>query len=119
MGFDIFVWFDRINTILKSSSDIFKPLTDIQVFDNSLSLILIVTSVIWLMSYQIGLFLNLRYAKMGFFKRIFLHAQTLILCPIIGLVESFPGFYAVIEYYVSKARKRSDLKFLDFYVVKK
>jgi hypothetical protein len=119
MGFDIFVWFDRINTILNSSSDIFKPVTDIQVFDNSLSLILIITSVIWLMSYQIGLFLNLRYAKMGFFKRIFLHAQTLILCPIIGLVESFPGFCAVIEYYVSKARKRSDHKFLDFYVVKK
>jgi hypothetical protein len=119
MGFDIFVWFDRINTILNSSSDIFKPLTDIQVFDNGLSLILIITSVIWLMSYQIGLFLNLRYAKMGFFKRIFLHAQTLILCPIIGLVESFPGFCAVIEYYVSKARRRSDPKFLEFYVVKK
>lgn len=119
MGFDISVWLDRIITVLSSPSDIFKPLTDIQVFDSSLSLILIFTSIIWLMSYQIGLFLNLRYAKMGFLKRIFLHVQTLVLCPIIGLVESFPGFYSVIEYYLSKALKRNGLKFLEFYVVKK
>ncbi len=119
MGFDISVWLDRIINVLSSPSDIFKPLTDIQVFDSSLSLILIFTSIIWLMSYQIGLFLNLRYAKMGFLKRIFLHVQTLVLCPIIGLVESFPGFYSVIEYYLSKALKRNGLKFLEFYVVKK
>jgi hypothetical protein len=34
-------------------------------------------------------------------------------------VESFPGFYSVIEYYLSKALKRNGLKFLEFYVVKK
>ncbi|MDQ6722795.1 MAG: hypothetical protein M3Z01_00815, partial [Thermoproteota archaeon] len=102
-----------------SSGDVFKPLTDIQIFDSSLGLILLFSSMIWIMSYQVGLFLNLRYANMSFYKRIFLHIQTLILCPIIGLIESFPGFYSIIEYYLSKALGKNNLKFLDFYVVKK
>ncbi|MDQ6723301.1 MAG: glycosyltransferase family 2 protein, partial [Thermoproteota archaeon] len=119
MGFDISVWMDRLNHISNSSGDVFKPLTDIQIFDSSLGLILLFSSLIWIMSYQIGLFLNLRYTKMSFYKRIFLHIQTLILCPIIGLIESFPGFYSVIEYYLSKALGKNNLKFLDFYVVKK
>jgi egghead protein (zeste-white 4 protein) len=119
IGFDTSVWIDRLNNILNSSNDIFKPLTDIQIFDSSLGLILLFTSIIWLLSYQIGLFLNLHYTKISFVKRIFLHLQTLILCPFIGLVESFPAFYSVIEYYISKAVGKNNLKFLDFYVVKK
>jgi egghead protein (zeste-white 4 protein) len=119
IGFDFSVWFDRLNNILYSSSDIFKPLTNIQVFDSSLGLILLFTSMIWFLSYQIGLFLNLRYAKISFIKRIFLHLQTLVLTPLIGLVESFPAFYSVIEYYFSKYVRKNNLKFLEFYVVKK
>ncbi len=75
--------------------------------------------MVWILSYQVGLFLNLRYTKIAISKRIFLHVQTLVLCPIIGLIESFPAFYAVIEFYISKLLKQSNLKFLDFYVVKK
>ncbi len=119
IGFDFSVWFDRINNILNSSSDVFKPLTNIQVFDSSLGLILLFTSVIWLLSYQIGLFLNLRYAKISFVKRMYLHLQTFLLAPLIGLVESFPAFYSVIEYYFSKYVRKNNLKFLEFYVVKK
>ncbi len=119
MGFDLSVWIDRISHLPNTSADLFRPLTDIQVFDSSLGMILLFSSIIWLMSYQIGLFLNLRYTKMSFNKRIFLHIQTLILCPFIGLIESFPGFYSVIEYYFSKIFKRNELKYLDFYVVKK
>jgi beta-1,4-mannosyltransferase len=119
MGFDVSVWMDRLNHLSNSSNDLFKPLTDIQIFDSSLGLVLLFSSLIWLMSYQIGLFLNLRYTKMSFIRRIFLHIQTLIFCPFIGLIESFPGFYSVIEYYLSKAFRKNNLKFLDFYVVKK
>ena len=119
LGFDLSIWIDRINHLSNTPNDIIKPLTDIQVFDSSLGLILLFSSMIWLMSYQIGLFLNLRYAKMSFYKRIILHIQTLIFCPFIGLVESFPGFYTVIEYYITKALRKNNLKFLDFYVVKK
>jgi len=119
LGFDLSIWIDRLNHLSNTPNDIIKPLTDIQVFDSSLGLILLFSSMIWLMSYQIGLFLNLRYAKMSFYKRIILHIQTLIFCPFIGLVESFPGFYTVIEYYITKALRKNNLKFLDFYVVKK
>ena len=119
MGFDISVWMDRLHYVSNSSSEVFKPLTDIQIFDSSLGLVLLFSSIIWLMSYQVGLFLNLRYAKISFYKRIILHTQTLIFCPLIGLIESFPGFYSVIEYYLSKALRKNNLKFLDFYVVKK
>ncbi|MGN6629630.1 MAG: glycosyltransferase family 2 protein [Candidatus Nitrosocosmicus sp.] len=119
LGFDFSIWIDRLNHLSNSPNDIVKPLTDIQVFDSSLGLILLFTSIIWLLSYQIGLFLNLRYTKMSFFKRIILHIQTLIFCPFIGLMESFPGFYAVIEFYLTKSFGKNNLKFLDFYVVKK
>jgi hypothetical protein len=119
LGFDFSIWIDRLNHLANSPNDFVKPLTDIQIFDSSLGLILLFTSIIWLLSYQIGLFLNLRYAKMSFYKRIVLHFQTLIFCPFIGLIESFPGFYSVIEFYVTKALRKNNLKFLDFYVVKK
>jgi hypothetical protein len=119
LGFDLSIWIDRLNHLSNTPNDIIKPLTDIQVFDSSLGLILLFSSMIWLLSYQIGLFLNLRYAKMRFYKRIVLHIQILVFCPFIGLVESFPGFYTVIEYYIAKALRKNNLKFLDFYVVKK
>ena len=119
LGFDFSIWIDRLNHLANSPNDVVKPLTDIQIFDSSLGLILLFTSIIWLLSYQIGLFLNLRYTKMSFYKRIMLHFQTLIFCPFIGLIESFPGFYSVIEFYVTKALRKNNLKFLDFYVVKK
>ncbi len=119
MGFDISIWLDRLININNTYNEIFKPLTDNQIFDSTLALILFFSSIVWLLSYQVGLFLNLRYTKIGLSKRIFLHLQTLILCPIIGLIESFPAFYTVLEYYTSKLLKQSNLKFLDFYVVKK
>ncbi len=119
IAFDFSVWFDRLVNIASFSSDFIRPLTNIQIFDNSLTFILIISYLIWLTSYQIGLFLNLRYTKITISKRIFLHIQTLILCPIIGLIESFPAFYSVIEYYFSKILHKDKIKYLDFYVVKK
>jgi egghead protein (zeste-white 4 protein) len=65
IAFDLSVWVDRLVNIASFSSDIIKPLTNIQIFDNSLTFILIISYFIWLTSYQIGLYLNLRYTKIA------------------------------------------------------
>jgi cellulose synthase/poly-beta-1,6-N-acetylglucosamine synthase-like glycosyltransferase len=89
-------------------------------FQFGIGSILLFSSVVWLLSYQVGLFLNLRYSKIAWSKRFVLHVQTLILCPILGLVETFPAFWTLIEYY-TKARTLKSGKNLvyDFYVIDK
>ncbi|MER3407868.1 MAG: hypothetical protein C4292_03615, partial [Nitrososphaera sp.] len=87
------------------------------------SFILLFTSLVWLGSYQMGLFLNLKYSKIGWAKRLALHLQTLVLCPIIGAVETFPAFWTMIEYQIKKrdmgAKKDDDVPVYDFYVISK
>ncbi|MDQ2684409.1 MAG: glycosyltransferase family 2 protein [Thermoproteota archaeon] len=119
ISFDLSVWLDRITHINSSYNDIFRPLTDIQIFDSTLALILLFSWLVWLLSYQVGLFLNLKYTKIGWLKRIFLHIQTLILAPFLGLLESFPAFYSVIEFYFHKLLRNNKIKSYDFYVIKK
>jgi cellulose synthase/poly-beta-1,6-N-acetylglucosamine synthase-like glycosyltransferase len=89
-------------------------------FQFGIGSILLFSSVVWLLSYQVGLFLNLRYSKIAWSKRFVLHVQTLVLCPILGLVETFPAFWTLIEYY-AKARTLKSSKNLvyDFYVIDK
>jgi len=81
--------------------------------------LLLFTSLVWLASYQLGLFLNLRYSKMGWAKRVMLHGQTLLLCPIIGLIETFPAFWATIEYQIKKKQTTEKVPVYDFYVISK
>jgi len=81
--------------------------------------ILLFTSLVWLSSYQVGLFLNLRYSKIGWAKRLMFHAQTLLLCPLIGLVETFPAFWATIEYVIKKQKTAEKVPVYDFYVISK
>lgn len=81
--------------------------------------LLMFTSIVWLSSYQLGLFLNLRYSKIGWAKRLFFHAQTLLLSPIIGLVETFPAFWGTIEYLLKKQKTAEKMPVYDFYVVSK
>lgn len=119
VAFDFSVWVDRITHINSNYNEIFRPLTDIQIFDSTLALILLFSWVVWLFSYQAGLFLNLRYTRIGWFKRIILHIQTFILAPFLGLLESFPAFYSVIEFYFYKLIGQNKIKSYDFYVVKK
>jgi egghead protein (zeste-white 4 protein) len=75
---------------------------------------LLFSFIVWLLSYQIGLSWNLRYVGMGGLKRLGIHIQQLLLAPIVGMVETFPAFYAVIEFYILHRRY-----FKDFYVVAK
>ena len=81
--------------------------------------ILLFASLVWLGSYQLGLFLNLRYSKMKWEKKLLLHFQTLFLCPVIGLIETFPAFWATIEYSVRKKDMAENLRVYDFYVINK
>jgi egghead protein (zeste-white 4 protein) len=81
--------------------------------------ILLFATLVWLGSYQLGLFLNLRYSKIKWAKKVMLHLQTLFLCPVIGLVETFPAFWATIEYGVKKKQMAEKLSVYDFYIINK
>ena len=81
--------------------------------------ILLFASLVWLGSYQLGLFLNLRYSKMKWPKKVLLHLQTLFLCPVIGLIETFPAVWAIIEYRAKKKQMVKKVSVYDFYVISK
>jgi hypothetical protein len=81
---------------------------------------LLFTSIMWLLSYQVGLFLNLQYSKIGWPKKIFFHLQALVLCLVIGMIETFPAFWAMIEYSIkNKFNKTKSTQIYDFYVINK
>jgi beta-1,4-mannosyltransferase len=102
---------------------LFSSLTDAVAKGSMLELsagsILLFTSLVWLGSYQLGLFLNLKYSKIGWKKRLIFHFQTWLLSPILGLIETFPAFWAMIEYNVKKNDPGQKIKVYDFYVVNK
>ena len=109
---------DIINTL--SAESIFNTLSNGSAADIIVGLMLIFPYIMWLFSYQMGLFLNLRYSEIVFKKKAFMHLQTLVLSFLIGLIETFPAFYAMIEYYVGKRKdKEKNIKIYDFYVIDK
>jgi hypothetical protein len=81
-------------------------------------ILLLFSSLIWLFSYQLGLFQNLRFSQISLSKKILFHFQTLFLCPIIGLVETFPAFYSIIEY-TFRNNRNEGTPIYDFYVIDK
>jgi egghead protein (zeste-white 4 protein) len=95
-----------------------SPLTSTPV-ELGTTAILLFASLVWLGSYQLGLFLNLRYLKMKWAKKVLLHLQTLFLCPVIGLVETFPAVWAIIEYSIKKKEMVEKVNVYDFYVINK
>ena len=107
-----------INTL--SSDSIFNTLSNGTATEITIGLMLIFPYILWLFSYQMGLFLNLQYSEIASKKRVFMHLQTLVLSILIGLVETFPAFYAMIEYCIGKRKdKNSNIKIYDFYVIEK
>jgi egghead protein (zeste-white 4 protein) len=82
--------------------------------------LIFISSLVWLFSYQLGLFLNLRYSKVKLGKKFLMHIQTLILCPILGLIETFPAFFAIIEYnFRKRSANNESAPIYDFYVINK
>jgi cellulose synthase/poly-beta-1,6-N-acetylglucosamine synthase-like glycosyltransferase len=100
-------------------SSIFDAMTKGNMFELGAGAILLFTSLVWVGSYQLGLFLNLKYSTIDWKKRLMLHLQTFLLCPVIGLVETFPAFWAMIEYNLKKKDPAHKTKIYDFYVVSK
>ena len=109
---------EAINTL--SSESIFNTLSNGTATEITIGLMLIFPYILWLFSYQMGLFLNLRYTEIASTKRVLMHLQTLVLSILIGLVETFPAFYAMIEYCIGKRKdNNSNIKIYDFYVIEK
>lgn len=104
---------NQINSI--TGNNIYNPV-DL----GSLSLLLLFPYIMWLLSYQIGLTLNLRYNNFTLLKKITFHSYALILSLILGLIETFPAFIAILEYQLRKRIKSMQgIPNYDFYVVNK
>lgn len=114
---DIIPWFDKVMKIFSSEATMNASING-GPFDPIIGLILLFPYTTWLFSYQLGLFLNLRYSKISLIKRVAMHLQTLLLSVVIGLLETFPAFYAMLEYYI-RDRTNKMKKIYDFYVIKK
>ncbi len=114
---DIISWFDIVMKIFSSEATMNASING-GTLDPIIGLILLFPYTMWLFSYQLGLFLNLRYSKISLIKRVALHLQTLLLSVVIGLLETFPAFYAMLEYYI-RDRTNKMKKIYDFYVIKK
>jgi beta-1,4-mannosyltransferase len=108
----------HLNPLSAFESILFSTLTAGPI-EFATSAILFFATLVWLGSYQLGLFLNLRYSKIKRSKKMLLHLQTLVLCPVLGLIETFPAFWATIEYNVKKKQMSETVSVYDFYVVNK
>jgi egghead protein (zeste-white 4 protein) len=108
----------HVNPLSAFYSILFSTLTAPPV-EFATSAILTFATLVWLGSYQLGLFLNLRYSKITRSKKILLHLKTLVLCPVLGLIETFPAFWATIEYSVRKRQISETVNVYDFYVINK
>ena len=105
----------KINEISNSSTN-FYPI-DI----GPISVLLVFPYIMWLLSYQIGLFLNLKHnKKYPISKKIILHIQAIFLSLVLGILETFPAFFSIIEYYIKKRINNiKEKQFYDFYVINK
>jgi beta-1,4-mannosyltransferase len=116
---DATLWIDKLMNIFSSQS-IVHTFANGSPIEVGIGAMLLFTSIMWLLSYQIGLFLNLQYSKIGWPKKIFFHLQALVLCLVIGLIETFPAFWAMIEYSIkNKINKTKSIQIYDFYVINK
>jgi hypothetical protein len=117
INLDLTSSFDKlINTF--SSESIIHTLANGSTIDVIVGLMLLFSYIMWLFSYQMGLSLNLRYSRIGWIQRVILHLQTLILSVLIGLLETFPSFWAMLEYYF-RSRINKTEAIHDFYVISK
>jgi beta-1,4-mannosyltransferase len=119
VNLDTTMWFDKLMNIFSSQS-IVHTLVNGSPIEVAVGSMLLFTSVMWLLSYQIGLFLNLQYSKIGWPKKMLFHLQALVLCIVIGLIETFPAFWAMIEFCIkNKINKKETIQVYDFYVINK
>ena len=104
---------------LFSYESVIQSLASLSPIEVTIGGVLLFTWIVWLMSYQLGLLMNLRYSKIRWRSRLSLHIQALILCPVLGLIETFPAFYSVIEYYFNRKKQDCKVPIYDFHVIRK
>jgi hypothetical protein len=117
LNYNIIAWQTKLSTF--SFDSIAHSIANTNPIDFWIAPIMLFTSLVWLASYQTGLFLNLRYSRIRWAKRILFHGQALLLSPLIGLVETFPAFWATLEYLLKKKQTPEKIPVYDFYVVSK
>jgi egghead protein (zeste-white 4 protein) len=102
------------------SESIFHTWVSGSSYEVGVGVLLLFSTFVWLFSYQLGLFLNFRFSHVKLSKRFVMHIQTLLFCPILGLLETFPAFWAIIEYTIrKKTSKERKTPVYDFYVINK
>lgn len=94
-------------------------LSSVNPLELTVALIMSFILIVWLGSYQIGLFSNLKYSRISWPKRLLLHGQALLLAPVIGLVETFPAFWATLEYCIKRKALEKKMPVYDFYIIRK
>ncbi len=82
-----------------------QKLSDEALLSGVLGIVLLLTSIAWLASYQIGLYWNLKFTNFSFKKKIYYHIQQFIFSPLIGVIETLPGMLAVIQYLTKGDKK--------------
>src|SRR5919108_2529594 len=98
-------WIDILIKTFSSETTINASINN-SPLDPTIGLILLFPYIMWLFSYQLGLFLNLRYSKISWIRRIVLHLQTLLLSVVIGLLETCPAYSAMLDYYMRDKTNR-------------
>jgi len=82
-----------------------QKLSDEALLSGVLGIVLLLTSIAWLASYQIGLYWNLKFTNFSFKKKIYYYIQQFIFSPLIGVIETLPGMLAVIQYLTKGDKK--------------
>ena len=121
---DIFAISDRLSMDLNNSSGLtlellLSLLASADPVELTIAGVMFFILVVWIGSYQMGLYSNLKYSKMRWFKKLFYHAQALVLAPLIGLIETFPAFWATLEFVVKRRKLGEKMPIYDFYIIKK
>ncbi len=60
----------------------------------ALHVTLSIVAALWILSYQIGMRLNLMRLKLPLWKKVLTHLELLVLTPVIGLIETFSAISA-------------------------
>ena len=62
-------------------------------YEIAISSLIFISSLVWLFSYQLGLFLNLRYSNVKLSKKFFMHIQTLVPLSHSWIDRNFSSFF--------------------------
>ena len=105
------IWFSAFPSVLVSWIAIFGYLAIPFVFDIPLAakIFLIPGTLMWLLSYQIGVYYNTKYLRWP--EKVWYHFCALLFIALVGLIEAYPAFTFFLSrkegfFTVTKDRRR-------------